>query len=461
MAEKQLPDGWEWKSLGELCTHPQYGWTTSASKKGTIKLLRTTDISSGNIDWATVPFCLKNPPDIKKYLLKEGDILVSRAGSVGYSIEIKIAPKAVFASYLIRFKPNELTSPRYISLYLKSPCYWDSIAENTAGIAIPNVNATKLKQLKVPLAPLPEQHRLIAKIEQLLEKINNAKSNLDQVPSILKRLRQSILSAACTGKMIEEWRKKNPDIEPASKLLERIRQERIKQFENEVIKAKKEGRRPPKKPKNLELIKIDASDLSELPEGWEWVNINYLGEMSRGKSKHRPRNEPKLFGGKYPFIQTGDIAQSNGKITKYSQAYNDAGLKQSRLWPKGTLCITIAANIADTAILDFDACFPDSVVGFIADNRLTSEDYVAFFMKTAKANLEQFAPATAQKNINMGILNKVVIPLPPLEEQRIIVDQVSRLFDYIDSLEKRYEEATTNSTKIEQAILAKAFRGEL
>lgn len=98
---------------------------------------------------------------------------------------------------------------------------------------------------------------------------------------------------------------------------------------------------------------------------WEYLTLDKLGSISRGKSKHRPRNDKILFGGKYPFIQTADVKAANLYLTEYKNTYNEKGLEQSKLWKAGTLCITIAANIAETAILGIDACFPDSIMGFV------------------------------------------------------------------------------------------------
>ena len=162
--------------------------------------------------------------------------------------------------------------------------------------------------------------------------------------------------------------------------------------------------------------------------------------------KHRPRNDPILYtDGEYPFIQTGDVARSGGSIEIYSNFYNDVGLAQSAMWPAGTLCITIAANIADSGILSFDACFPDSVVGLIAYDSFEGAHYFEYFIRTAKANLHDFAPSTAQKNINLGILMEVLIPLPPLAEQRRIVSRVDELMTLCDGLEANL--ATGNDTR--------------
>jgi predicted GIY-YIG superfamily endonuclease len=191
-----------------------------------------------------------------------------------------------------------------------------------------------------------------------------------------------------------------------------------------------------------------------------WASLSHIGELNRGKSKHRPRNDPKLYNGDYPFVQTGDIRYANKFISNYSQTYNEIGLKQSRLWPKGTLCITIAANIADTAILNFDACFPDSIVGFIP-NIASNIFFIEYFLRTAKENLERYAPATAQKNINLKILSELLIPLPPRIEQDKIVSELDRIFSVIDKLDSIIDIELRRSQFLRQSILKRAFEGKL
>ena len=144
---------------------------------------------------------------------------------------------------------------------------------------------------------------------------------------------------------------------------------------------------------------------------WPVAQLGELGSLERGISKHRPRNDPSLMDGPYPFIQTGDVAGCRSKITTFSATYSDKGLAQSRLWPAGTLCITIAANIAKTGILDFNACFPDSVVGFQARNPAIIT-YVQCWMSFLQGHIEQMAPESAQKNINLEILKGLSVPVP-------------------------------------------------
>ena len=169
-----------------------------------------------------------------------------------------------------------------------------------------------------------------------------------------------------------------------------------------------------------------------------------------------------LFGGKYPFIQTGDIRNANGGYIKnYSQTYSEKGLEQSKLWYKGTLCITIAANIGETAILGIDACFPDSVVGLVCNEKLLLNKYTNYFFISHKSKLEELAPATAQKNINVDILEKVKLPLPSLLEQQLIVDELESKLTVCDKIEEIISQSLQQAESLRQSILKKAFEGKL
>jgi type I restriction enzyme S subunit len=181
-----------------------------------------------------------------------------------------------------------------------------------------------------------------------------------------------------------------------------------------------------------------------------------FGKLDRGRSKNRPRDEPSLYGGKYPFIQTGDVANSNGQITAYTQTYSEKGLAQSRMWPAGTLVITIAANIGKTAILTFPACFPDSIVGFIPGERALV-DYVRQWLVTMESRLEEAAPQMAQKNINLKILSELTIPVPPLPLQKEFAQRVAE----IRALEATQVAGRQRLEALSQSMLHRAFAGEM
>ena len=161
-------------------------------------------------------------------------------------------------------------------------------------------------------------------------------------------------------------------------------------------------------------------------KGFSMIALSDLGSLDRGRSKHRPRNDPKLLNGPYPLIQTGEVTSAGLYINEYHNTYSELGLQQSKMWKAGTLCITIAANIAQTSILSFDACFPDSVVGFIPSSDVTSL-YIHFWFSFFQKILEEQAPQVAQKNINLKILSELMVMVPPIELQNQFADFVQQV----------------------------------
>ena len=173
--------------------------------------------------------------------------------------------------------------------------------------------------------------------------------------------------------------------------------------------------------------------------GFPEATLPELGELGRGVSKHRPRNDSKLLGGDYPLIQTGDVANAGLYITSYGGTYSELGLKQSKMWNKGTLCITIAANIAKTAILEFDACFPDNVVGFIA-NEKTNNIFIHYWFSFFQSILESQAPESAQKNINLKILSELKVIVPKKEKQDEFVEFIEQVYKSKVAVQKALDE---------------------
>ena len=482
------PRGWEWKRLSEISRKIHYGFTASANKMAdAVRLLRITDIQDNSVDWFSVPGCEIGEKALLQFKLEKGDILVARTGgTIGKSFLVQDVPVAVvFASYLIRVQGSHEIYDRYLKLFLESPIYWIQLHDGSRGAGQPNVNGQTLGKMLVPLPPFAEQHRIVAKVDELMTLCdrleaarvereatrdrmataslarlktpdpdpatfqNHATFALNNLTPLttrrdqIKALRQTILNLAVRGKLVPQ----NPNDEPASERLKRIAADRVALEKNGSIK------------KSKPLPPVNAADAPfDLPLGWAWARFPEVGLFGRGKSKHRPRNDPMLYtDGKYPFIQTGDVARSGGSIKTYSNFYNDVGLAQSAMWPAGTLCITIAANIADSGILSFDACFPDSIVGLIAYDSFEGAHYFEYFIRTAKANLHDFAPSTAQKNINLGILMEVLIPLPPLSEQHRIVARVNELMTLYDQLETSLTTGNDTRRRLLDALLHEAL----
>ena len=185
---------------------------------------------------------------------------------------------------------------------------------------------------------------------------------------------------------------------------------------------------------------------------WKIKPLSELGELNRGVSKARPRNSPELLGGPYPLIQTGEVANAKTYITSFNSTYSEKGLAQSKMWPKGTLCITIAANIAQTSILTFDACFPDSVVGFISRN-MTNELFIHYWFSFFQKILDEQAPQVAQKNINLKILSELNVIVPPLSLQNRFAAFVER----VDQQKQTVQQSLEKLELMKKALMQEYF----
>lgn len=427
MNESEEPDGWASSRIDQVCKRITDGTHHSPkeqSRHGAYMYITAKNIREWGLDLSDVTFVpeVVHRPIFQRCNPEEGDVLYIKDGATaGIAIVNPVADEFSLLSSVALLKPDRSkVDPSFLKWYLMSPVGRKAMLDQVTGSAITRLTLEIIRNSTMPLPPLAEQKRIVAKVEELLASVNAARDRLARVPAILKRLRQAILAAACEGRLTEAWRDSRPG-------------------DATTAEASTEG----------------------LPTAWRWIDLPKAGFLGRGTSRHRPRNAPELYGGLYPFIQTGDIARSGGRVTEYRQTYNDAGLAQSRLWPTGTVCITIAANIADSGILSYPACFPDSVVGFIANDDVCISTFVEYFIRTARADLSQFAPATAQRNINIAILNDVQIPLPPVAEQREIVRHVEALFALADAIEKRVTVTRARAESLQKAILMNAFSGAI
>lgn len=356
-----------------------------------------------------------------------GSVLVcSEGGSAGRK-SAYITQEVCFGNklYAIVNKNNSFVG-KYVYYYTRYRGFFEQFKGLLNGI-IGGVSSKNFGSITIPLPSVPEQERIVSRIEELFSQLDASVAELQAAKKRLKVYRQAVLKEAFLGNLTKNCRY-NIDIDLEWSL------------ENET------------------------KFLPTIPSEWRYISLSKLGNLGRGKSKHRPRNDAILFeNGKYPFIQTGDIKsanKANNNVTTYSKMYGDYGLQQSKLWPKGTLCITIAANIAETAFLGIDACFPDSVVGFTAYDHVLPT-YIKYFIESEKIRLWAFAPATAQKNINLDTLENLIVPYCSLKEQQKVIDEIESRFSVCDSIEQTVDTALQQAEALRQSILKQAFEGKL
>lgn len=344
--------------------------------------------------------------------------------------------------------------PEWICICLQKDEYYKTLQKNVKGVGSQRLAVNVFLDSEIPLPPVEKQVEIIKKIKIQLQKTEQLSVEIESQKNYIKQLRQNILQKAIEGKLTADWRKQNsvqkgnPDYD-AEALFEQIQKEHNKSIKNKSRSS------------NTIQDKLDDDFDLNIPQSWLFIRLSELGILERGKSKHRPRNDPSLFSdGKYPFVQTGDVSQSKYfgyEIQPASKFYNEFGLAQSKMWCAGTLCITIAANIAETGFLTYDACFPDSVVGFTPFIEGDFSTFVRYYIDSIKLILEKYAPATAQKNINLGILETLKIPLPPLAEQKEIVVRVEKHLQTISNLENQITEREELAKQLIQNILKESL----
>ncbi|HYG22535.1 MAG TPA: restriction endonuclease subunit S [Verrucomicrobiae bacterium] len=200
-----------------------------------------------------------------------------------------------------------------------------------------------------------------------------------------------------------------------------------------------------------------ASPLGDIPQGWEWRELNELGFLGRGKSRHRPRNEASLYGGPYPFFQTGDIKEARIFLRSHTQTYGEAGLAQSKLWQPGTLCITIAANIGETAILAKTGCIPDSVVGFVPDLEKSDAFYVKMYLESIKQQMQNVSRGTTQDNLSVEKLLGFRVLTPPPSIIRAFREKVLPMLDFLNVLLQKEE----NLRRTRDLLLPRLLSGQV
>ena len=420
----EIPESWEWCRLISLSRIIHYGYTASAAPTGNAKLLRITDIQDDKVNWQTVPFCTIKEKELDNYQLHNRDILIARTGgTVGKTYIVReLNDVSVFASYLIRAIPLGNVYEEYIKLFMGSPYYWSQLIDATSGTGQPNVNGQSLSNLIVPLPPLAEQHRIVAKIEELLPKVEEygkAQEALDKLNAELpERLKKSILQEAITGKLVPQ----DPNDEPASVLLDKIRKEKAKLV--------KEGKL---KKKDLIETPISKEEIPfEIPESWEWVRISDVTNVLMGQSPDgNDIYEAKEVNDAYEFHQ-GKICFTEKYITPSGKWCKNP----SRIANIDSLLICVRAPIGDVNITKRAIGIGRGLAAMEGFGGILTI-FLFYWMIAHKRCLVEQGTGSTFKAITVEVLKKQLIPLPPLAEQHRIVAKIEELLSKIDKLKTK------------------------
>ncbi|MGN6737075.1 restriction endonuclease subunit S [Neisseria sp. P0022.S007] len=463
--EQQLPEGWKKTTLGEICE------IFDSKRVPLNREQREQRINNKKTD-ELFPYygATGEVGKIDDYIF-DGEFVLLGEDAAPFFEPNKNVAYCVKGKFWVNNHAHILSSSVLENLYICHYLNQFNFSGYVSGTTRLKLSQGSMKKIPIIYPTSKEtQQAIVNKIESLFDEIDEGIGRLKTAAQQIQQYRQSLLKNAFNGELTKEWRSKHADTLPSeNELLAQIQTAREQHHAQQLADWQtavsqweqngKEGKKPSKPKAPTKAVKFEEN-FADLPSGWIWGKLSDLGELARGKSKHRPRNDKKLFGGKYPFIQTGEVRAANRIIKKYEQTYSEFGLEQSKLWQKGTLCITIAANIAETAFLGFDACFPDSIVGFSASKAVLPE-YIELFIKSARTKIESYAPATAQKNINLNTLENLIVPYCSLTEQTQIVAILESKLTACDQLAAELSKQLKQAELLKQAVLKAAFSGSI
>ena len=400
----EIPESWEWTTIGEIASSILYGVSESAKESGNYKLLRITDIQNNKVNWEKVPFTNYDENKVQPYLLQDGDILFARTGATvgkSYLVEGLLQP-SIYASYLIRVQTSSVILPSYIKLFFESGYYWEQITLSSVGIGQPNVNGTTLAALSIPIPPYQEQQRISNEIKRWFAVIDALENNEGDLLKAIDQAKSKILDLAIHGKLVPQ----DPNDEPAIELLKRINPQ-FEPCDNE-------------------------SEANNLPDSWCWTTIGCIFNHNTGKALNK---SDSLEGSLLPYITTSNVYWNRFELSEIKKMYfKDSEIDKCTV-TKGDLLVCEGGDIGRSAIwnYDYDICIQNHI------HRLRTKGDICQFLYLYTLMFYKWTDRIYGKGIGLqglssGLLDKIVVPLPPYQEQLRIVAKIEELFAVLDDI---------------------------
>jgi len=440
-----LPKGWLRTQIQDI-SETTSGGTPSRKNKGffsgDIPWLKSGELADNlnvnSAEEAITPQALDNS---SAKIMPKGSLLVALYGATVGKLGLLTIDAAINQA-ICAIQPYQGVYPKYLFWYLSS--YRKNFLNARKGGAQPNISQEIVRTALVPLAPTAEQLRIIAKVEELFSFLDTGVESLRKVKAQLKRYRQAVSKYAFEGKLTEEWRKTHKQqTEPAIKLLERVRQER----------REKLGTR------YKEPLSIDASELPELPESWVWARLADVSKTTSGGTPSRKKKE--YYCGKIPWLKSGELKDTI--VDAPEESITDEGLANSstRIIPKGTLLIALyGATVGKLGILGIDSAINQAICAIMLNGGV-SRNFLFWYLRQHRDELLNIRKGGAQPNISQDVVRNIVLPLPPLLEQRKIEEEVESGMSLIYEVETVLKKSLKQAERLRQGILKQAFEGKL
>ena len=396
----------------------------------------------------------QKPTKTDMIIVYPGDLVISginvQKGAIAvYHGKEPITATIHYSSYT--FDQNKIDI-EYFKRFLKSPEFLKALQEQVKGGIKTEIKPKTFLPIEIKLPNLIEQKKINKYFDSFEQELRELKSELNNQQKYISQLKQAILQEAISGQLTAEWRKQNPiqkgnpDTDAAA-LLTKIKAEKQQLIADG--KLKKEKPLPPISPDEIPF---------SLPDSWVWCRFGEFATFERGRFSIRPRNDQSCFGGQYPFIQINSLSKNGDVITEYKQTLNEKGRSVSKEFPKGTLAIAIVGGtIGNLGVLGIDMCFTDSMVG-VKPSETRNQNFTLLLLRYKQPEIKKAAYQMAgQPNIKIPTLTNLVIPLPPLAEQKAIVEKVDYLMKIINQLEAQIKHRKQLAEDLMQIVLREAF----
>ncbi len=414
---KELPESWDELRVKYFSVYRNGNSFKSTDFYADEKypVIRIGDLQDGMINLEGATRVSSNVyEEAKKFINKRGDILLALTGAtIGKSAIYKTDEISLLNQRVAALRPNKKANIDFLKYLIEAPEFRTLIDFECYGGAQENIGKGQITAAKFPIPSLPEQNSIVHFLDHKTGQIDRFIANRQRQIELLREQKTGIINQTVT-----------------------------KGIDSMVILK-------------------DSGDirLGKVPIRWEVMELKFAARMMRGKFSHRPRNDERLYGGEYPFIQTGDVTKTEKYITTYHQTLNEWGYSVSKMFPKGTVVITIAANIGDVAILDIDACFPDSVVGFFSKKNLT--EYLFYLLKSMKEVFICESIEGTQLNLSVDRLSSIKVAIPVPKEQKQIVDFIVNETSTIDTLISKYHKQINLMQEYRTSLISQAVTGKI
>lgn len=468
-----LPKGWCWTTLEEIADI-EGGITKDQKRKKTatmteVPYLRVANVQRGFLDLREIKTILADEEEAKALRLQRGDILFTEGGDrdkLGrgwvWTDEID---NCIHQNHIFRARVSmAFVEPKLVSYHGNSfgQDWFTKVGKQTTNLA--SINKGILKKFPVPLAPINEQHRIVAKIEELFSDLDAGVAALERVRANLKRYRAAVLKAAVEGKLTADWRAQHPDTEPASVLLERILTKRRRKWEeDQLAKFESAGKQPPKGWQAKYKVPENHNEVSgsELPDRWGRASV----EQITTKVVDGVHKKPDYVAKGVPFVTVRNLTAGPGisfERLKYITEEDHQNFIKRANPERGDLLISKDGTLGVTRVIQTDTQFSIFVsVALIKPVNVQLSDYLGYALSSQPVQSSIISKGIGLQHIHLEDMRKVMIPIPPLAEQQQIVDEAERHISVVNEIEAQVNANLKRAARLRQGILKRAFEGRL